>query len=178
MTARCGYGRRTWRRDTHRSTKRNPKALPAAVTQDTGPLRRSGDGFVTVGDLVAAPQAGPMAGIAIRGRGSSAITVGGFTVVAEEVEATLRRVPGVRAAAAVGVARRRLGQIVAAVLELDGTRSLAEVRSAARGLFSDAARPRRYVAVERLPRTPTGKIARSEAAALVPGNSSPRESML
>lgn len=131
------------------------------------PLRSTPDGFVTVGDLVFTPAGGPMAGIAIRGRGSSAITAGGFTVQAEDIEAVLQTLPGVRAVAVVGLPRRRLGQIVVAAVELDGTRTLAEVRAAARGQFSGLARPRRYVELTPLPRTPSGKVARGQVAALL-----------
>lgn len=170
-------GRGTGLPDEDRSNRSDDAPQPTA-TDRTGPLRRSDDGFVTVGDLVSTPKSGPMGGIVVRGRGSSAITVGGFTVVAEEVEAVLRQIPGVRAAAAVGTPHPRLGQIVTAVVELDGARTLAEVRSVARNQFSGAARPRRYIAVERLPRTSSGKVSRTQAAALAPGAGSLRDTLL
>lgn len=140
------------------------------------PLRRDADGFATVGDLAAA--SGTAEGFVIRGRGGSAITVGGVTVLAEDVEAALRSIPGVRAAAAVGVPHPRLGQTITAVVVLAASprdhctfptvdEDLAAVQHAARGLLQGAARPHRFLAVSSLPRTQAGKIARAEVQAMV-----------
>lgn len=128
-----------------------------------GPLRVDEDGFATVGDLARAAETGPMGGLTILGRGDAAITVGGATVLAEDVEAALDAIPGVVAAAAVAQPHPRLGEIVAAVLELDGTAPLTSIRSAARAALSGPSLPRRYVIVEHLPRTAAGKVARAAA---------------
>ncbi len=71
---------------------------PAGVT---GPLRRDADGFATVGDLADRTADGALL---IRGRGDAAITTGGATVVAEDVEDALIGLPGVAAVAVVGSA--------------------------------------------------------------------------
>ena len=73
------------------------------------------DGFATVGDLAVV---GPDGSIRIRGRGDTAVTTGGHTVLVEDVEAALAAIPGVRAVAVVGVPHARLGQLLTAVVEL------------------------------------------------------------
>ncbi len=121
-----------------------------------GALRVDDDGFASVGDL------GQFVGesLAVRGRGDAAITTSGATVLAEDIEASLLELPGVRAVAVVGLPHERLGEIVAAVLEVaPGTRG-AVLRTEARSRLQSAALPRRWY-VATLPRTSAGKIARA-----------------
>nr|WP_232542048.1 AMP-binding protein [Nocardia bovistercoris] len=110
-----------------------------------------------VGDLA---ELGPDGTLRVRGRGDGVINVGGTTVVAEDVERILGGLDGIAAVAVVGAPHPVFGEIVTAALELDETRELALVRSAARGLFTKEAMPRRWVAVSALPRTASGKVAR------------------
>ncbi len=65
-----------------------------------GPLRWDEEGFATVGDLA---DSDPGGGLLIRGRGDSAITTGGATVLAEDVERALAALPQVSEVAVVGV---------------------------------------------------------------------------
>ena len=127
----------------------------------TGPFRRDDDGFATVGDLAERAAGG---GLIIRGRGDAAITTGGATVIAEDVEAVLAGLAGVAAVAVVGVPQSRLGQVVTAVIEPWPGADLTTLRSAARELLRDQSLPRRWFLTDRLPRTPGGKIARSTVA--------------
>jgi acyl-CoA synthetase (AMP-forming)/AMP-acid ligase II len=106
-------------------------------------------------------------GVVILGRGDAAITVGGATVLAEDVEAALAAIPGVAAAAVVGLPHPRLGEIVAAALEIDGTATPASIRAAARTVLFGPSLPRRYAVAERLPRTASGKISRAAARRLL-----------
>ena len=124
----------------------------------TGPLRRDADGFATVGDLGEWIDGG---GLRIRGRGDAAITTGGATVIAEDVEAALTAVPGVAAAAVVGVPHARLGQVMAAVIEPMAGADLTRIRSAARVILHGPSRPRRWFTAQCLPRTPSGKVSRA-----------------
>ncbi len=121
------------------------------------------DGFVTVRDRV---DADPDGALVIRGRGDAAVITGGHTVLAEDVEAAIGVLPGVRAVAVIGVPHARLGQVVAAVIELTTEGRLADVRRTARLVLNGAALPRRWLVVERLPRTAGGKVARSGLAGL------------
>ncbi|QYB02635.1 synthetase [Rhodococcus sp. USK10] len=110
-----------------------------------------------VGDLA---ELGDNGELTVRGRGESAINVGGTTVVAEDVERILETFDGIDAVAVVGSPHAVLGATVTAVVELDGTAEIADIRSRARRVLSKEAMPRRWVPIEALPRTASGKVAR------------------
>lgn len=120
------------------------------------------DGFVSVGDLATV---GADGGLTIHGRGNAAVTTGGYTVIAEDVEAAVAALPGVAGVVAVGFPHVRLGQVLTAVLELTDGADIADVRRAARHVLSGAALPRRWEVVDRLPRTAAGKVSRAAALA-------------
>lgn len=137
---------------------------PAAIS---GPFRRDPDGFATVGDR---GTLSPEGRLQVHGRGSSAITVGGATVLAEDVEAALaplvelaRRAGESRpptAVAVVGAPVARLGAVVVAVVVDDPALDGGALRASARRSLAGAARPRRWLVADRLPRTSGGKLAR------------------
>jgi acyl-CoA synthetase (AMP-forming)/AMP-acid ligase II len=158
--ARSPYLALGYARTTHPADGAVEPVGPLASSPATRPLRTDRDGFATVGDL-AEPDGDPGQGLVIRGRGDSAITTGGFTVLAEDVEAVLALLPGVRAVAVVGMPHPRLGELVTAVLEPELGADLSGVPAAARRLLTGPARPRRYLVVDALPRTGGGKIARA-----------------
>ncbi len=125
---------------------------------DAGPLRRDTDGWRTVGDRGRTTQGR----IEVVGRAGDAVTVGGHTVVAADVEAALRDVPGVAEVACVGEPHARLGErVVLAVQAEPGTDPVPALREAARRALPPAARPVRYVVLSELPRTTGGKVARA-----------------
>ncbi len=129
--------------------------LALGYAGEAGALRFDEDGFASVGDF------GSFAGesLVIRGRSDAAVTTGGTTVLAEDIEAVLTAAPGVRAAAVVGIPHERLGEVVVAVLECeDGARG-ADIRIFARSRLQPAALPRRWFIAE-LPRTTNGKVHR------------------
>ncbi|MFI7705334.1 class I adenylate-forming enzyme family protein [Nonomuraea sp. NPDC049480] len=130
-----------------------------------GPLRRDGDGWMTVGDVAHPYRLGEV--LRLRGRGDGAIQTGGATVVPEDVEEVLRKVPGVGDIVVIGSPHPSLGSVVTAVLEADGAspppRALLE--AVARSGLDVAQRPRRWYAVPSLPRTQAGKPARALVAA-------------
>ena len=129
-----------------------------------GPFRRDGDGFATVGDRGAVTQSGDLI---VRGRGDGAINVGGITVLAEDVEDVLGGITGVRAVAVVAAPSDRLGAVLVAVIEPDPAADPAGIRRAARRLLRAESLPRRWLLTDRLPRTPSGKVARADVAAAV-----------
>jgi acyl-CoA synthetase (AMP-forming)/AMP-acid ligase II len=138
-----------------------------------GPFRRDEAGFGTVGDLA---EWAPDGGLLIRGRGDAAITTGGATVIAEDVESALAALPGVAAVAVVGLPHSRLGQLVTAVIEPSPDANLGDLRAAARRVLRDQSLPRRWLVTDRLPRTPSGKVNRHAvalAAARSTGNGAP-----
>ena len=126
---------------------------------DTGPLVRDGE-WAGVGDLGRQVDDGWV----VSGRGDTAIVTGGHTVVAEDVEAVLAAVEGVKAVAVIGLSHERLGQYVAAVVVADRPVRSALVMAVA--ALPAPARPRRWLAIDRLPHTGSGKVARGEVLAL------------
>lgn len=141
---------------------RSPYLAIGYPTGVSGPLTKDADGFATVGDLA---DGLPGGGLVIRGRGDAAITTGGATVLAEDVESVLTALPGVAAVAVVGVPHDRLGQVVTAVIEPvrdADPRDLRSLRSAARDVLREQSLPRRWLLTPRLPRTSGGKIARDQ----------------
>ncbi|KQX66595.1 class I adenylate-forming enzyme family protein [Angustibacter sp. Root456] len=124
----------------------------------TGPLRADGE-WRTVGDR--AHRDGQ--GWRVLGRGDAAVATGGHTVVAEELEAAIHELPGVRDVAVVGLPHGRLGQVVAAVVVVAAGVRRADLVSGLRPLPSWS-RPVHWLRAEHLPRTSTGKLARTDVA--------------
>ena len=147
---------------------RSPWTAEGYLSGATGPLRHDADGWSTVGDLGQVAESGALV---LRGRGDGAVLTGGATVVPEDVEVVIKGVPGVVDAVVVGTPHAYLGAIVTAVVETDGRTTIrADLDAAARRGLAAAQRPRRWLAVERLPRTSSGKPARAAVgAALVTG---------
>ena len=134
--------------------------IAAGYAGVAGPLRRA-DGWATVGDRAELVDGR----LRVRGRADDAILSASATIVPEEVEGVLRSAPGVRDAVVFGLPRERIGALVAALVELDGTgddggrglRAIVQTR------LAPAHRPRLWFEGE-LPRTASGKPARAEAA--------------
>ena len=127
---------------------------------ETGPLRRDPHGWATVGDLATEVPGG----LEVLGRGDSAVTTGGYTVVVEEVERLLRRLPGVDEVAVLGVPHPRLGQALTAIVV--GSAADGMLRAAVAGIPAPS-RPRRWVHADSLPRTSGGKLRRDALPGLV-----------
>lgn len=122
-----------------------------------GPLRVDG-AWATVGDL------GELVDgtLRLRGRTDGAILTASATVIPEEVEAWLRPLPGVDDAVVFGLPVATVGELVAVMIEPDGTGTdVAALRRAAAADLAPANRPRAWFAGE-MPRTPAGKPARAE----------------
>lgn len=132
----------------------------------SGPYRVAPDGFATVGDRGALDAAGLLH---VHGRGTSAITVGGATVLAEDIESALLPIVtdltrGRTAAipvAVVGAPAGRLAEVAVAVLPADPPVDGRALRAAARSALTGASLPRRWLVADQLPRTPGGKLARA-----------------
>ncbi|MFI6597654.1 AMP-binding protein [Nonomuraea sp. NPDC050536] len=142
---------------------RSPWLAHGYLAGAEGPLRRDAGGWTTVGDL--AEPYRPGGKLRLRGRGDGAIQTGGATVVPEDVEAVLRRVPGVGDVVVLGSPHPELGSVVTAVVE--GSASRAALEAVARGGLDPVQRPRRWYTADALPRTPTGKPARALIAAVL-----------
>lgn len=128
---------------------------------EPGDLRRSEDGFVTVGDR------GAVVDGIVRVTGREGVVVtGGATVRVADVEHLLR--PGLRGEiVVVGMPHPDLGEVVAAVLTDPSDVSVARQRS--RDLLAPAQQPRRWFHLAPLPLTPAGKTDRRRVPSLLAG---------
>jgi long-chain acyl-CoA synthetase len=122
-----------------------------------GPLHEE-DGWATVGDRAAITDGV----LRLRGRADDAILSASATIIPEEVEEVLRSVAGVRDAVVFALPRERVGALVAAFVELEpgGAAGISDIVGSQ---LAPTHRPRRWFVGE-LPRTPSGKPARGEAA--------------
>jgi acyl-CoA synthetase (AMP-forming)/AMP-acid ligase II len=134
--------------------------LAAGPDVPDGPLRLDPQGWATVGDLARAVPGG----LEVLGRGSTAVTWGGHTVVVEEVERLLQALPGVHEVAVLGVPHRRLGQVLTAVVV--GSAADVDLRAGLAGIPAPS-RPLRWLHADALPRTSGGKLRRDELPELV-----------
>jgi len=148
---------------------RSPWLAEGYLAGAAGPLLTDGDGWMSVGDM--AERWRPGQPLRLRGRGGGAIQTGGATVVPEDVEEVLRSAPGVGDVIVIGSPHPDLGAVVTAIVEVGA--GVPPPRSAleaiARGGLDTAQRPRRWYAVQALPRTPAGKPARGLVAARLAG---------
>lgn len=176
-----------------------PGADVAIVGPDGGPLGPGEDGEVVArGPQVFAGYAGGVGGdaflpggwfrtgdvgrldqacgyVEITGRTKELIITGGLNVYPREVELVLESLPGVSAAAVVGVPSERWGEEVTAFVVPEASVELDHVGLAAGAAAALAAykRPKTYRVVDALPRNHMGKVLRAElqrrAAAPVDG---------
>jgi long-chain acyl-CoA synthetase len=128
------------------------------------------DGWFATGDLAVADDDGDYY---LVGRRSDLILVNGFNVYPAEVEAVLKRVPGVREVAVLGEPDAETGEAVIAYVVPDAGAAVD-----AEDLIAEAGRslarfklPKRVVEVTALPHTATGKVMkwRLRSASGVPG---------
>lgn len=129
---------------------------------DGGAVRFDDEGWATVGDLVDVEQSGRLR---LRGRTDGAILTGSATVIPGEVETALRDIVGVDDAVAFGLPNEKTGSLVCAVVQFSpgGTRPpVAELRRRAADLLPLTHIPRRWFWTEAIPRTSSGKPARSQ----------------
>ena len=119
------------------------------------------------GDWFATRDLGAMAAdgrVTVTGRADEMLVTGGANVHPIEVEARLAACPGIREAGVTGLADPVWGDIIAAVYEGDAHE--AAVESWCRAHLSGPRRPRRFLRVDRLPRTASGKLDRRQLARL------------
>lgn len=125
-----------------------------------------GDAF-TVSDLGHTDASGRLF---LDGRDGDLVISGGVNVYPAEVEEVLRRAPGVADAAVFGMPDPEWGQRVVAAVTADPRGPAPrpqDVLALARAELSVARVPKQLVVVDELPRTPTGKVRRSELPGLV-----------
>ncbi len=118
------------------------------------------DGWRRTGDLGTVDAEGY---VRLHGRTGDRIVRGGENIYPAEVEAVLRTHPKVRDIAVVGVADRRWGEVVrAVVVPADAARppTLAELRTLARERLAHFKAPAELRVLDALPRNASGKVVR------------------
>jgi acyl-CoA synthetase (AMP-forming)/AMP-acid ligase II len=97
--------------------------------------------------------------VTLLGRGDTCVNSGGEKVFPEEVESALKSHPDVFDALVIGVADERLGQRVAALVQLRDGRApdLATIEAHVRGQIAGYKAPRSIWLVETISRGPAGK---------------------
>jgi acyl-CoA synthetase (AMP-forming)/AMP-acid ligase II/acyl carrier protein len=105
----------------------------------------------------------------LTGRTKNVAKVGGESVSLEEVERALTSLDEVEDAGCVALPHDLWGEQLVAIVALSGRASLEEVRVRLALLVPRAAVPQRWLAVESVPRSATGKIRRGELRELVTG---------
>jgi len=112
----------------------------------------------------------------IIGRKREVIRSGGETIAPVEIEEAIRKLPGIRDAAVIGVPDDNWGEVVSAVLVLDDTRAcptIEELRSHVRNLAPHK-HPRQVFTIDAIPRTPaTGQVRRAFLRELVLASAGP-----
>jgi fatty-acyl-CoA synthase len=97
--------------------------------------------------------------LTLLGRGSVCINTGGEKVFPEEVEEVLKTYPTVRDAVAVGVPDDKFGEVVAAVVEIDGPGADADdIIAHVRSKLAAYKAPKRVLVVPTIGRAPNGKV--------------------
>ncbi len=132
------------------------------------------DGAFTVGDL---GRMHPDGYLFLDGRRDDLVITGGVNVYPVEVEQCLCEVDGVADVAVFGLADEEWGQMVCAAIVPDaGRRASAspeglvdDVRRHASHRLAGFKRPKRYVVLDDLPRTATGKVQRGRITGLLKG---------
>jgi acyl-CoA synthetase (AMP-forming)/AMP-acid ligase II len=107
--------------------------------------------------------------VVLTGRAKNVAKVQGESVSLEEIDRLLLAVPGIRDAASVALPDRFLGERIVTGIVAGPPGGAADgvderVREALRSALAPGLGPRRIVRLERIPRTPTGKVLRPELA--------------
>jgi hypothetical protein len=121
------------------------------------------DGWCRTGDLGRVDEDGYLY---ITGRVKDLIHRGGEKISPLAIDAALRAIPGVRAAATFGIPHPTLGEEVIAAVVREGDVAIGEsdILERVRGRVGPAAAPRRIHFVDALPVTDSGKMRRSALA--------------
>ncbi|MDQ1060729.1 long-chain acyl-CoA synthetase [Arthrobacter globiformis] len=119
------------------------------------------DGWLLTGDLATMDEEGYFF---IVGRKKEMIVTSGFNVYPAEVEQILTKFPGMLEAAVVGRDDEYRGEKVIAYITLEPGLSVTdeELDAHCRKHLAGYKVPREYIRLDRLPRTPVGKIAKNE----------------
>ncbi len=143
----------------------SPEAFTGYRNRPDADTRAIRDGWYLTGDLATEDDDGDLW---VSGRVDDMINSGGENLYPDEIEAALARCPAVSAVVVVGLPDDRWGQAVTAFAvparDFDAERAVYQLSAyAASGSgLPSVKRPKRYVAVDRIPTSAVGKILRRE----------------
>lgn len=129
------------------------------MPEKTAAEHRDGGWFIT-GDVGSVDAEGRLT---LEGRSSDMIISGGYNIYPKEIEMVLDDVPGVLETGVIGVPHRDFGEAVVAVVVRDGTVEVTDEQLAAAldGVLARFKHPKRYVAVDALPRNAMSKVQKA-----------------
>lgn len=113
------------------------------------------DGYFKTGDMGVISEDGYFT---LRGRKSDLIISGGFNIYPREIEEFLLEQPGVKEATVIGIAHETRGEMPVAYLVVDSLADLTAIEAACQKTFASFKVPRKFLAIDQLPRTALGKV--------------------
>ena len=123
------------------------------------------DGWFKTGDIAALDEHG---GYRILGRNSvDIIKSGGYKISALEIEEVLRQYPGIRDCSVVGLPNDEWGELVAAAIVTQGVVDEKALNTWMREQMPAYKTPRKYLAVDELPRNAMGKVTKKDVVKLI-----------
>lgn len=134
---------------------RGPNVFPGYWRKPEATAAAFQDGWFRTGDLAVCDADGYYT---LKGRRSDLIISGGFNIYPREIEEFLGEQPGVGEAAVAGVPDPARGEIPVAYIVPNGDWSADELARACRENLASFKVPKRFVEVDRIPRTALGKI--------------------
>ena len=134
---------------------RGPNVFPGYWKREEATRAAFVDGYFRTGDVAVRS---PDGYYTLQGRKSDLIISGGFNIYPREIEEFLEEQEGVSEAAVAGAADPARGEVPVAYLVVRGGFDQAKVEAACREKLASFKVPRRFVLVEKLPRTALGKI--------------------
>ncbi|MGB0630888.1 MAG: class I adenylate-forming enzyme family protein [Alphaproteobacteria bacterium] len=140
---------------------RGPTLMQGYVgdTEQTDEFFRTGDGWGWTGDLAVRNEDGV---IALVGRSKDVVISGGLNVYPAEIERVLIDIPGVKECAVFGLPDETFGELPAVAIVADREMTADELLAACGDRIARHKRPRRVEFMDTLPKSPAGKVLRTE----------------
>jgi o-succinylbenzoate---CoA ligase len=146
---------------------RGAMLTPGWLDDDAAWHARMHDGWFDTGDVGALDDEGVLW---VGARREDLIITGGENVAPPEVEAVLAAHPAVAAACVAGVRDPEWGQVVGAAVVLRSSVSTDELEAHCRAQLAGYKVPRRWLVLEALPMTASGKVSRAMVRGMMEGS--------
>lgn len=134
---------------------RGPNVFPGYWKREQATRDAFVDGYFRTGDMAEHSSDGYYT---LKGRKSDLIISGGFNIYPREIEEFLLEQKGVAEAAVAGVPDRLHGEVPVAYIVSNGTFDANALAQACRERLASFKVPRKFVAVDKIPRTALGKV--------------------